>query len=272
MAIVAAVRAASKNERWGFLTFEGIVGIVAGIIAMALPGLTVLVFVGLLAAWALVSGVLELRAASNLATDHGRWWLALGGIISILFGIVLVTAPVFGALVVTWWVGAYATLFGASLLALAFQLGSVGLIGNGGSAQGAKRIDAQTKPKKPFSFIPHSAAGSFNNSAAGLFNMFNRYVALALAGLMSGVMAMTYDDLNSWHDAYDRYHNTVWHRPALPYARFAFFVGIIFSAIAIRSFLHIKPRSKLPLVGALILGCLSGLFLYITYTAHTFTK
>jgi len=96
--------------------------IVAGIIATALPGLTVLVFVGLLAAWALVSGVLELRAAFNLATDHGRWWLALGGIISIVFGIVLVAAPMFGALVVTWWVGAYATFFGATLLALGFKL------------------------------------------------------------------------------------------------------------------------------------------------------
>ncbi|MGH6793726.1 MAG: HdeD family acid-resistance protein [Methylocella sp.] len=121
-AIVAAARAASKNERWGFLTFEGIVGIVAGIFAMAMPGLTVFVFVGLLAAWALVSGALELRAAFNLATDHGRWWLALGGIVSIVFGVVLVAAPVFGALMVTWWFGAYATFFGAALLALAFQL------------------------------------------------------------------------------------------------------------------------------------------------------
>jgi uncharacterized membrane protein HdeD (DUF308 family) len=122
LAIVAAVRAASKHERWGFLTFEGIVGIVAGILAMALPGLTVLVFVGLLAAWALVSGVLELRAAFNLAADHGRWWLAFGGIISIVFGIVLIAAPVFGALVVSWWVGAYATFFGATLLVLGFKL------------------------------------------------------------------------------------------------------------------------------------------------------
>ena len=81
-----------------------------------------LVFVGLLAAWAFVSGTLELRAASNLAKDHGRWWLALGGIISIVFGIVLVAAPMFGALVVSWWVGAYATFFGASLLALGFKL------------------------------------------------------------------------------------------------------------------------------------------------------
>src|ERR1700726_1216029 len=122
LAIVAAVRAASKHERWGFLTFEGIVGIVAGILAMVLPGLTVLVFVGLLAAWALISGWLELRAAFNLATDHGRWWLALGGIISIVFGIVLVAEPMFGALVGTWLLGAYATFFGATLLALGFKL------------------------------------------------------------------------------------------------------------------------------------------------------
>ncbi|MGH6812502.1 MAG: HdeD family acid-resistance protein [Methylocella sp.] len=122
LATIAAMRAASKHERWGFLTFEGIVGIVAGILAMAMPGVTAFVFVGLLAAWALVSGALELRAAFNLATDHGRWWLALGGIISIVFGILLVAAPRFGVLAVTWWVGAYATFFGASLLALGFKL------------------------------------------------------------------------------------------------------------------------------------------------------
>ena len=122
LAIVAAVHAARQQERWGYLTFEGIVDILAGIIAKALPHITVLVFVCLLAAWAFISGTLELRAAYNLEKDHGRWWMALGGIISIVFGIVLVAAPMFGALVVTWWVGAYATFFGASLIALAFQL------------------------------------------------------------------------------------------------------------------------------------------------------
>src|SRR5262245_38049915 len=92
-AIAAAVRAGQRGKRWGFLTFEGIVGIVAGVLAAAMPGLTVLVFVGLLAAWAIVSGVLELRAAYQLTEDHGRWWLALGGLVSLIFGVVLVAAP-----------------------------------------------------------------------------------------------------------------------------------------------------------------------------------
>jgi uncharacterized membrane protein HdeD (DUF308 family) len=122
LAIVGAVHAARQQERWGYLTFEGIVDILAGIIAMALPHITVFVFVGLLAAWAFISGTLELRAAYNLEKEYGRWWMALGGIISIVFGIVLVAAPRFGAVVVSWWVGAYATFFGASLIALAFQL------------------------------------------------------------------------------------------------------------------------------------------------------
>jgi uncharacterized membrane protein HdeD (DUF308 family) len=121
-AIMSAVRAARKSERWGFLTFEGIVGILAGVIAAVMPGLTVFVFVGLLAAWAIVTGVLELRAAFDVTRQHGKWWLAFGGIASIVFGIVLILAPVFGALVVTWWVGAYATVFGATLLVFAYKL------------------------------------------------------------------------------------------------------------------------------------------------------
>jgi uncharacterized membrane protein HdeD (DUF308 family) len=121
-AIAAAVRVGRGDKRFGLLIFEGIVGIIAGVIAAAMPGLTVLVFVGLLAAWAIVSGVLEVRAAYKLAEDHGRWWLAVGGVLSLIFGIVLIAAPVFGALVVSWWVGAYATLFGASMLVLAYKL------------------------------------------------------------------------------------------------------------------------------------------------------
>lgn len=121
-AIVSAVRAARKEERWGYLTFEGIVGIVAGLAALTWPGLTVLVFVGLVAAWALVTGFLELRAAFTLTKEHGQGWLVLGGIASLVFGVLLVIAPLFGAVVLTWWLGAYATVFGASLLALAYKL------------------------------------------------------------------------------------------------------------------------------------------------------
>jgi len=121
-AIVSAVRAARKHERWGLLVAEGMANILTGIIAFVWPGITVVAFVLLMAAWALVSGTLMLAAAFRLRNDHGRWWLAFGGVVSILYGLLLVIAPLIGALVLTWWLGAYAIIFGAALLVLAFQL------------------------------------------------------------------------------------------------------------------------------------------------------
>jgi uncharacterized membrane protein HdeD (DUF308 family) len=121
-AIVAAVRAARHSERWGLLTLEGVVNIATGVIAYLWPGLTLLAFVLLVAAWAIISGALMLGAAFRLDSEHGRWWLALGGIASLIYGILLVAAPMIGAIVLTWWIGAYALVFGVSLLVLAFRL------------------------------------------------------------------------------------------------------------------------------------------------------
>jgi uncharacterized membrane protein HdeD (DUF308 family) len=120
--IVAAVRAARQGERWGLLILEGVLNIAVGVIAFLMPGLTVIAFVLLLAAWSLVSGGLMLGAAFRLSRDHGRWWLALGGVVSIIFGVLLVIAPLAGLVVLTWWLGAYALMFGIALLVLAFKL------------------------------------------------------------------------------------------------------------------------------------------------------
>jgi uncharacterized membrane protein HdeD (DUF308 family) len=121
-AIISAVRAARHHERWGLLVLEGVVDLIAAAVALVWPGITVLAFVLLVAAWALLSGGLMLASSFNLNVDHGRWWLALGGIASIVFGVLLVIAPLIGAIVLTWWIGAYAMVFGISLLVLAFKL------------------------------------------------------------------------------------------------------------------------------------------------------
>jgi uncharacterized membrane protein HdeD (DUF308 family) len=121
-AIIAAVRAATHRERWTFFLLEGIVGIIAGVLAFLWPGLTVIVFVTLVAFWALLSGGLMLAAAFRLDAHHGRWWFALGGVASIVYGALLLIAPRIGALVLTWWIGAYALVFGAAMLVGAFRL------------------------------------------------------------------------------------------------------------------------------------------------------
>jgi uncharacterized membrane protein HdeD (DUF308 family) len=123
-AILAGVRAARQHERWGLLVLEGIANIALAAIVSLWPGLTVLAFVLWIAAWSIISGALMLGASFRLKGDHGRGWLAFGGIVSIIYGILLAIAPLIGAIVLTWWLGAYALVFGAALIALSFQLRS----------------------------------------------------------------------------------------------------------------------------------------------------
>ncbi|HTH98083.1 MAG TPA: HdeD family acid-resistance protein [Stellaceae bacterium] len=121
-AIVSAVRAAGRHERWGLFVLEGLAGLVAAAAAFFWPGLLVFGFVMLTAAWAIISGALMLRAAFHLRADHGRLWLGLGGVVSILWGMVLVAAPGLGAVVLTIWFGIYALIFGATLVILGLRL------------------------------------------------------------------------------------------------------------------------------------------------------
>jgi uncharacterized membrane protein HdeD (DUF308 family) len=124
-AIVSAVRAIRRKEdRWGLLIFEGLLNIAVGILAFLWPGITVIAFVILVAAWAIVSGGLMTAAGFRLNVDHGRWWLILGGLLSIAFGALLIIAPLIGAVVLTWWIGAYAIAFGVALIIFSFKLRS----------------------------------------------------------------------------------------------------------------------------------------------------
>jgi uncharacterized membrane protein HdeD (DUF308 family) len=121
-AIIAAVRAARQHERWVLMLVEGILDIVVGLIAAAFPVGAVLAFVFVIAAWALLTGGLMLASAFRLHLSHGCWWLALGGLVSIIWGVLLAIAPIIGAVVLTWWLGGYALVFGVVLLVLAFRL------------------------------------------------------------------------------------------------------------------------------------------------------
>ena len=115
------------RDRRGWLLVEGIAGIAAGIVSFVWPGITTLVLLYLIAAWAIATGVLEVVAAVLLRRElRGEWLLAASGIISVLFGLFLVIRPGDGAIAVAWLIGLYAIIFGIALIALGFRLRQLG--------------------------------------------------------------------------------------------------------------------------------------------------
>src|SRR5262249_3587480 len=121
-AIISGIRAARSGESWGLLILEGIVDLAAGALAVIWPAITLVALVWIVAIWAIVSGALMLAAAFALNPDYGRWLLALGGIASFVFGILLIIEPLIGAVVLTLWIGAYALVLGVLRLVLTCQL------------------------------------------------------------------------------------------------------------------------------------------------------
>ncbi len=123
MSIVGAVTAAARDERWLPPVIGGIVGIIASAVAILWPAITVLALVFVIAAWAIITGGFEVAAAIRLrGYVSGEWLLLLGGIASIVFGILVAAVPIAGALVIALWIGAYAFIFGILQIALGIRL------------------------------------------------------------------------------------------------------------------------------------------------------
>ncbi len=122
-AIVAAVRAGRAHERWGVLLLVGIFSLIVAAITLFDPGITALALLYVIAAWAVVTGVLELVAAFELRRHlPGEIWWVLAGLCSIVFGLFLIWQPVAGTLALLWLIGAYAIAFGIFLVGLAMRL------------------------------------------------------------------------------------------------------------------------------------------------------
>ena len=120
-AIVAGIRGV-EGRRW-LLLAEGVLGAIAGLVALSLPGTVAIVMLYVVAAWAVLTGLLEIVAAVQLRREiEGEWALALVGTVSVLFGVVLAVLPGVGLLSLVWLIGASVLVSGIALIALAFRV------------------------------------------------------------------------------------------------------------------------------------------------------
>ena len=123
LSLAAAFHAAKLHRHWWALMLEGIIGIAVAASTVVLPAITLLFLIYLIAAWAVITGILEIATAIRLRGLIAReWLLGIAGVASVLFGLLLFGAPLPGAVVIAWWLGAYALVFGVLMLVLSFRL------------------------------------------------------------------------------------------------------------------------------------------------------
>ena len=122
VALAAAIMGGTPAPRW-WLAVIGLLGIAAGIITFLYPGMTSLILLYFIAGWAIAMGVMQIVGAIRLRKEiDNEWWLVAGGVLSVLFGLIVAVLPGAGALALLWGIGAYAIVFGVTLVSLALRL------------------------------------------------------------------------------------------------------------------------------------------------------
>ena len=120
LAIVAGIWG-SEGSRW-LLLAEGVLSVLAGLVVFFWPGMTALVLLFLISAWAILTGLLKvIMAIAFRRKVENAWLMGLSGVISVLFGVVLAVLPGAALLSLVWLLGIYALILGVVLIVLGFR-------------------------------------------------------------------------------------------------------------------------------------------------------
>lgn len=122
LAAVTGDKGDSPAPRW-WLAVVGLLGLAAGLITLFWPGMTALVLLIFIAAWAIASGLMQIVGAIRLRKEiDDEWLLIASGVLSVLFGIAMLAWPGAGALAMIFFIGTFAILYGALLISFALRL------------------------------------------------------------------------------------------------------------------------------------------------------
>lgn len=121
-ALVAGFRA-GRGARRSLLLGEGVLGVLAGLVALFWPDITALVLLYIIALWAILAGILRIVVAVSLRREiDNEWSMGLSGALSVLLGLILAVLPGVGLLSLVWLIGVFALGVGVRLIVLSFRL------------------------------------------------------------------------------------------------------------------------------------------------------
>jgi len=123
--VVALALAFDVSRGRGWLILSGIAGIAAGILTFLYPSATAVALVYIVAAWAIVTGIFEIAGALEWRQVFSdTWMLGLAGVLSIILGVLLFSAPRAGLIAWAWLIGIYAIVYGVLYIATGIRLKS----------------------------------------------------------------------------------------------------------------------------------------------------
>jgi uncharacterized membrane protein HdeD (DUF308 family) len=125
--IAGAFSVPIARGRRAWLVFEGLLGIAVGIAVFVWPDLSALGLLYAIAAWAIALGIFEIALAFDLPLSSGRsLLLALSGVLSVVFGVIMFAHPGAGAVALLALIAAFALVTGAMQIAFALELRRAG--------------------------------------------------------------------------------------------------------------------------------------------------
>lgn len=121
--VLSAVTGKTGDQKWWVRLIQGLLAIGTAIVVLLWPGMTLLVFIFILAGYFIAEGILQIIASIQLrkVIRHELLHIA-GGVLSIILGALLIISPMIGAIALTQTIGIFAIAFAIMELALAFTL------------------------------------------------------------------------------------------------------------------------------------------------------
>ena len=143
--IAGVVSSPFGGNRRAWLVFEGVLSIMVGVAVFVWPDLSALGLLYAIAAWAIALGIFEMSLAFAVPLSGGRsLLLALSGILSVTFGVVMFAHPGAGAVALLALVAAFALVTGAMQIAFAVEL-----------RRGVADIERRVRPRTTVTPVTH---------------------------------------------------------------------------------------------------------------------
>lgn len=130
VAIVLGIRHRADRQGWGWAVAQGVISVIAGLVALVLPGPTAVTLLVVVALWAIALGVVTAVSAVQARRSGGAWgWMLVRAVLDVVFGVLLLIWPATGILALLWMLGAFSLVTGAALIGQAFRPGRRTVVG-----------------------------------------------------------------------------------------------------------------------------------------------